>query len=338
MNKIIFFNISSVSLIMIIFSVLSISLIFNNIYGIMQNSLEEQINNKSSSSTLQFPLPYNYSKNIIQDKINMVQLLSNYIESRIHNAQSILLISSQDKSLRDNSSANLISEEFMGIPENADVLKREKAKRILQLDDNFGSIYFTTPKANIYLGEPFSHQKQLQRLNYADREWYKGITNIINNNTENSLTTAATTTNIYTSGIFISASIHTPAISIAAPVYKKYDTNYSNNNHEELIGYWVGILNLHDIIKSVKNLNLKDNERIVIFDQNGTIVTDSKNNYYENSTKLKYFEYLDNVSNVLDGEKGVKVENNNNGNLPTLLIYYPINTGSHYWGVVYMNN
>ena len=43
------------------------------------------------------------------------------------------------------------------------------------------------------------------------------------------------------------------------------------------------------------------------------------------------------MSNVLDGEKGVKVQNNNNNdNLPTLLVYYPIDTGSHYWGVIYM--
>ena len=76
--------------------------------------------------------------------------MSHYIESRIHNAQSILLISSQDELVRNNSSANLISEEFMGIPENADILKREMAKRILQLDDDFGSVYFTT-KADIYL-------------------------------------------------------------------------------------------------------------------------------------------------------------------------------------------
>lgn len=264
--------------------------------------------------------------------------MSHYIESRIHNAQSILLISSQDESVRNNSSASLINEEFMGIPENAEILKREVAKRILQLDDDFGSVCFTTPKADIYLGEPFSQQKQLQRLNYADREWYKGIINIINNNTGHNLTAAATT-NTYTNGIIISASIHTPAISIAAPVFKKYDTNDSNNNNDELLGYWVGILNLHDIIKSVKNLNLTDKEHIVIFDQNGTIVTDSKNNYYENSIELKYFEYLDKVSNVLNGEMGIKVENNNNNNndnLPTLIIYYPINTGSHYWGIVYM--
>ena len=50
-----------------------------------------------------------------------------------------------------------------------------------------------------------------------------------------------------------------------------------------------------------------------------------------------YFEYLDKVSNVLNGEIGIKVENNNNNdNLPTFIIYYPINTGSHYWGIVYM--
>jgi len=41
----------------------------------------------------------------------------------------------------------------------------------------------------------------------------------------------------------------------------------------------------------------------------------------------------------LNGEIGIKVENNNNNNhdnLPTLIIYYPINTGPHYWGIVYM--
>ncbi|HJU59218.1 MAG TPA: hypothetical protein VJ583_05680 [Nitrososphaeraceae archaeon] len=153
---------------------------------------------------------------------------------------------------------------------------------------------------------------------------------IINNNTRNN---SSTITNIYTSGIFISASIHTSAISIATPVYNKYNSN------NELLGYWVGILNLHDILKSVKNLNLTDSERIVIFDQNGTIVTDSKNDYYETNTKLKHFEYLDKVSNVLDGEKGIKIESNNNiiknSNSPTFFIYYPINIGSHY-GVLYI--
>ena len=127
MNIIISSGITFVSLI-VIFSVLSISLIFNNWYSVIQYNLENQINNKSPYPSLQFPLSYNYSKNIIQDKINIVHLFPNYIESRIHNAQSILLISSQDELVRNNSSANLISEEFMGIPENEDILKSEMAK------------------------------------------------------------------------------------------------------------------------------------------------------------------------------------------------------------------
>ena len=334
MNKIISSSVLSISL-LITFSILllSISLTFNQGYAILQDNLDEQIN-KSSIQYLSF---YNLSKSTIQDKTNTVQLLSNYVESWIQNAKSILLISSQDQSVRDNSSANLISEEFMGIPENADLPKREMAKKILELgQDFFSSIYFTTPQADIYLGEPFSQQKQLQRLNYADREWYKGIINLVKNNIEHN---NVTVTDIYTSGIFISASTHTPAIAIATPVYKKYDYSNNNDNHEPIIiGYWVGILNLDDLIKNVKNLNLADNERLVIFDQNGTIVTDSKNNYYENTTKLQYFEYVDKVSTVLNGEKGVVEIKNNNDNLPTILMYYPINSGSYYWGVVYMIN
>ena len=49
----------------------------------------------------------------------------------------------------------------MGIPENADTLKREIAKAILELDDNFGSVYFTTPKGDIILENHF-----LNKSNY----------------------------------------------------------------------------------------------------------------------------------------------------------------------------
>ena len=77
MNKIIFPGITFVSLI-IIFTVLSISLIFNNGYSVMQYNLENQINNKSPYSSLQFPLSYHYSKNIIQDKINCPFIVTLY--------------------------------------------------------------------------------------------------------------------------------------------------------------------------------------------------------------------------------------------------------------------
>ena len=61
------------------------------------------------------------------------------------------------------------------------------------------------------MGEPYKDKEQLPRINFADREWYKGVVN--NNQT-------------YVSSIFLSALINAPAIAIAVPVYSlKSDLN-----------------------------------------------------------------------------------------------------------------
>ncbi len=70
----------------------------------------------------------------------------------------------------------------MGILENLDSEKRNAAKEILGHNKDFGSIYFTMPNGDVYIGEPFYHQKQIPRLNFADRDWYKGVTST--NNTQ----------------------------------------------------------------------------------------------------------------------------------------------------------
>ena len=85
-------NITLASL-LLTFSLLSMISIFNNTDGLTQNNLEENIKNKQYISYVQ-SFPFNYSKSSIQDKTNIVQLLSNYIEERIHNAQPTVLNSS----------------------------------------------------------------------------------------------------------------------------------------------------------------------------------------------------------------------------------------------------
>jgi hypothetical protein len=67
-------------------------------------------------------------------------------------------------------------------------------------------------------GEPFSYQQQLPKLNYADRDWYNGVT---------------ATNSTYISAVFMSASIHAPAIAIATPVYALQD---NNNNNQKYLG------------------------------------------------------------------------------------------------------
>ena len=281
-----------------IFSLYNIS---NNNYYSYSETLKTQDSNLQNKS--------------IYYKDNILKLLSTVVEKKIEEAINLLLITSQYMEVKNTDFFDLINVNDMGIPENVDINKRNIAKMILNLDSDFGSVYFTMPNADVYMGEPFSDQKQLERLNYADREWYKGISS------ENNKTN-------YVSGIFISASIHKPATSIVVPVH-------DHNEKNKIIGYWIGILNLNNLNDIINNLSLNKNEYISIFDQNGTIISDSRKDLFsqKNKTQLKQFNYLDSVKDVLDGKKGKKIENFNNSS--KFFIYHPINTGSHYWGITY---
>ena len=127
----------------------------------------------------------------------------------------------------------------MGIPSNIDMQKRRIAQDILVRDKDIRNIYFLIPNADVYFGEPFSYQQQLPRINYADRDWYKGV---------------RATNSTYISAVFMSASIHAPAIAIATPVYALQDNNTttSKTTNKVISGYWVGILDLSSIQESIK--------------------------------------------------------------------------------------
>jgi hypothetical protein len=208
-----------------------------------------------------------------------------------------------------------------------DLPKRKLAQDILVRDKDFGNVYFVTPKADVYIGEPFSDQRQLPRLNYADRDWYKGVT--------------ATNNNTYISAVFMSASIHVPATAIATPVYGHQDNNNDTTNtsktRNKLSGYWVGILDLHSIQQSIKNLNLTKDERIVVVDHNGTAIVDyspsSSSSAANNNTKLEDFSYLDSVKAVRKGNAGSIFETVNGTKI--LSIYHSIQLANRFWGVVF---
>ena len=249
-------------------------------------------------------------------KEDVLNLLSTIVEHKIIEATKLLLVTSQNPEIKNVSFSDLINENDHGIPENTDITKKDIAEMIINLDSDFGAVYFVMLNGDIYMGEPFSIQKQLDRLNYADREWYKGISSKDNK------------TN-YVSGVFISSSLHKPSTSIVVPVHDK--------EKNEILGYWVGILNLHDFKNILNNLSLNKNEYISIFDHNGTIIADSKNDLltFKNNTQTNQFDDLDIVKQMHDEKKGKKIENFNNSS--KLIIYQPIDIGSHYWGVVYIN-
>jgi len=200
----------------------------------------------------------------------------------------------------------------MGIPKDLDTGKREIAKQILSLNKDFGSVYFLLPNGDVYLGEPYAGQEQLPRLNFADRDWYKGIfamTNKISreNNVQSSSPEYGSTNAseavlpaiaYYISAVFQSAAIRMPATGIAVPVYDKnasgfieLNGNYGSTSNsstvensvdtitDTLSGYWVVVLNMNETRNYIEQLGLmSQNLRAVIVDHNGTAIIDTIEN------------------------------------------------------------
>jgi hypothetical protein len=292
-------------------------------------AVPEESNHSSSSSfssgTMQ--ATQGQQQQLLQSKINMVKLLADMVENRLHQASVLLEITSVDPVVQKTPFAYSISRVYMGIPGNLDLQKRKIAQDILSKDRDFGSIYFTMPNGNIYIGEPFSNQKQLPRLNYADRDWYKGVTAL--NNT-------------YISYVFVSASIHAPATAIAVPVYNTgAAVEGSNNNNtgstiiSPLSGYWVGILDLRSIDEILKKLNFAQNERILVVDDNGTAIVDSYGNNIQNkntTTGIKPLVQMKEFKNILNGNVASRIEINNG--IKMFVMYEPFKVGTHRWGII----
>jgi Cache domain len=296
------------------------------VYGLQKSSSSSSFSSSKQTILLSQELNYNQSEQqkqqqIIQSNDNVVKLLADMVRDRLNDAVTTLEITSKEPSVEKVLYADNISKAYMGIPGNLDLAKRKVAQEILSKNKDFGSVYFTMPNGDVYIGEPYSDQKQLPRLNYADRDWYKGVT---------------ATNNTYTSSVFISASIHAPATATAVPVYANEENN--NNSTTSAIrvsGYWVGIVDLSSVKESINKLYLDNNERIVIVDHNATAIVDS-NDRSKNDQKLKSFARLEGVKNALNGSAGSNVEIING--TKTFAIYHPIKVGSVNWAAILMSN
>jgi hypothetical protein len=203
------------------------------------------------------------------------------VENRINQAISAMVETSELDEVKRTDFIDAIDVTQMGIPEDADIDKREVARQLLSENPEFASIFFLTPSGDLYLGEPYEQQEQLPRLNYADRDWYKGVTS---------------TGEPYVSSVFTSAAIHVPAVAVAVPVFGDDET--------AVVGYWVAIVNLDDM-KSDLN-EIAGESRILLVDHNATEVADTGRT--SQLTELQFFAQLESVQRALSGESGTMVE------------------------------
>lgn len=246
----------------------------------------------------------NLTQQDIQGRINEIKFLTDIFEDRINKIATLFETASRESAVRNISFANMISTEFMGIPENLDIEKRKVAKDLLHEESDLGSVYFTLPNGDVYLGEPYSDQVQLPRLNYADRDWYKGVVN---------------TNDTYISSVFTSASIHVPAIAIAVPVYQ-------DNHNMTLLGYWVGIIDISKVWKSIKDNYVPVEEELIVVDHEGTEIFNSGKYDYSDIRISPLFSANVNTSVIHDNRATLKILE---GNL--LTVSYPIHVRSHVW-------
>jgi hypothetical protein len=217
--------------------------------------------------------------------INTLKLLSTIVETGINGTAALLEFTSKLPEVKNIKYVNSIDEKFMGIPPDLDLQKRNIARYILEQDNDIATIFFLTPKGDIYIGEPYSDQEQLPRLNYVDRDWYKGVTK---------------TNDTYVSATFLSAAIHVPAIALAVPVYGNTTGNNVNANQTALsvVGYLVGIINPAGIKEDLSRLDLLgQSNRILLIDHNETQVVDLSSADNQNQS-LKSYSQLQSVKNA----------------------------------------
>jgi hypothetical protein len=242
----------------------------------------------------------------LQNRTSHTKLLVDIFVTRIDAITNLLETTSSYPAVRNISYANLVSTEFMGIPEFSDIEKRNVAKYLLKNESTLGGVYFTLPNGDVYLGEPYSAQEQLPRINFADRDWYKGV---------------GSTNETYISSVFFSASTRAPATAIALPVYQ-------DDSSIKLIGYWVGIINIGPLWETIKDDYLPSGQELNVIDHEGTEMFNSgKYNYTEIQSAPSYYE--NGNATMIDKDKAtIRILDGN-----IVAISYPIHIRSHVWTV-----
>ena len=242
----------------------------------------------------------------LQNRTKQTMVLADVFATRIDEITNLLETTSSYPAVRNISYANLVSNEFMGIPESSDIEKRNVAKYLIKNESILGGVYFTLPNGDVYLGEPYSAQEQLPRINFADRDWYKGV---------------GRTNETYISSVFFSASTRAPATAIALPVYQ-------DDSSIELIGYWVGIINIGTLWKNIKDDYLPGAQELNVIDHEGTEMFNSgKYNYTEIQSAPSFYEN-GNVTMIYKDSATIRILEGN-----VVAISYPIHIRSHVWTV-----
>jgi hypothetical protein len=249
----------------------------------------------------------------IQNNLLITNILAKNLENHLQKAGAILEITSKLPQVRDVPYANLLNQTLStlhGIPQDADIEKRQVAQSILSNYKDLQIIIFIMPNGDIYFDEPYSRQQISTTTNLAFRDYFKGVIR---------------TNDIYLGDPAPSASSGQMQSVMAIPVYSLKDNS-------TIVGVWAGGINFNVLNKELQSFNitsLDDNARVVYVGHNGQKVADSDMN---KSKTPESFATLNSFKNAINGQSDSIMDMVDNTKM--LVTYQPVKVFHNSWVVV----
>ena len=255
--------------------------------------------------------------NSIQNNISLItNIVAKNLENRIQKAGAILEITSKLPQVRDVPYAHLLNQTLNtlhGIPQYADIEKRQIVKNILSSNNDLYEIFFVMPNGNMYFLEPYSIQQTLAVNNFAFRDYFQG---------------AISTNDTYL------GNVHTTAGASGARTAKIAVPTYFLKDNSTIAGVWAGSIDFNVLNKELQSLNLTslgDGTRAVYVDGKGQKIADSDIN---KSIIPESFANLKGFKAAIGGQAGSTIDTVNNTKM--LVSYQPVNAFHNTWVVLLM--
>ena len=293
----------------IIFSLVYFSFTTETTYGIkiLDNVTEIDIISKNNNTSS------NDEKNTEElDKQLIVKLLADNIGLKLNHAITVIEFTSNLPEVKNIDTEYLLIlnktlETHNGVPSDSDLGKRIVATDILDNHDIFHRIWFMLDTGHTYLTEPYSYQLNLTKnYGFLSHPHIKGA--IDKNGT-------------FLSPSWMSYATGLNTATITVPIF-------SENKTKEFDGFWVGALDLNTLDQYIKSLNLPENQRLILLDQNGFEIADSHTFTLQDQFK-ELFNHLESFINSQKGKSGSLVEDLDGDKL--LVYYHPVHLKDITW-------
>jgi hypothetical protein len=256
-------------------------------------------------------------KNIQKNNILVTKILANNLENHLQKAGAILEVTSKLSQVRNVSYAHLLNQTLNtlhGIPQQADIEKRQVAKNILSSNSDFQIVIFIMPNGDIYFDGPYSRQQISTTTNLAFRDYFKG---------------AIETNDIY---------LGDPTPSASSGQMQSVIAVYSLKDNSTIAGLWGGGIDFGILNKELQSLNITSsssdggigNARVVYVGHNGQKIADSDIN---KSKTPESFANLNSFKNAINGQSGSGIDTLDN-NAKMLVTYQPVKVFHNTWVVL----